>query len=415
MTPPLIVAIVDADGIGAHLPAALARHGARSIHVRSDAPNVHFSRRPADLDIEVVHRGDLVETATALRGHGVGFVVAGTESGVLLADALSAQLRTPGNGMTRPGARRDKHEMVQAVAAVGLATASSVVTDSLDELLTWAEQLGTWPVVLKPPASAASDHVLFCRSEAELRSAFAAVLGADDRYGRRNGAVIGQEFLAGEEYFVNTVSRGGSHHVVEVWRYQKRLVDGGRPMYDYEEPVAPDDPAVAVVSAYALAVLDALEIRNGAAHTEVMLTPDGPVLVESAARPGGSHEPAVVSGCLGTDQIDCLARAIVRPEELHAGRLPRYRPQAALRYVTLLSPTDGQMPSEEGLAPVRELESCLEVVLAAAPGSPVKRTVDLGTSPGYVYLTAATHGEVEEDYHRLRQLEESGLYRTPTH
>lgn len=410
MNAPLTVAIVDADGIGAFLPGALARYGTRAIHVRSDAPNVHFARRPVDLDVEVVHQGDLVRTATALRQQGVGFVVAGTESGVLLADALSAELGTPGNGMTRPAARRDKREMVAMVARAGLATAASIATGSVQELLDWAGRLGTWPVVLKPPASAGSDHVLFCHSPEEVREGFAAVLGAADRYGRRNTAVLGQQFLKGEEYFVNTVSRHGRHHVVEVWRYQKRLVDGSRPMYDYEEPVAPRHPAVALVTGYALAVLDALEVRNGAAHTEVMLTPSGPVLIESAARPGGSHEPAIVSRCLGTDQIDCLARAIVHPEDLLEGRLPQYRPRAALRYVTLLSPADGQVPSADRLAPVRALKTCVELVLSAEPGAPVRRTVDLGSSPGYLYLSAPDWADVEADYRGLRQLEEAGLY-----
>ena len=410
MTEPLTVAIVDADGIGAFLPGALARYGARSVHVRSDTPNIHFARRPADIEVEVVHRGDLAQTAAALREHGTGFVVAGTESGVLLADALSAELGTPGNGMTRPMARRDKYEMVAAVAEAGLATAATMATDSVDELLGWAGRLGTWPVVLKPPASAGSDHVLFCRSPQELREGFAAVLSAVDRYGRRNTAVVAQEYLEGEEYFVNTVSRDGVHHLVEVWRYQKRLVDGDRPMYDYEEPASPQDPAAAEVADYALAVLDALEVHNGAAHTEVMLTPSGPVLVESAARPGGSHEPAVVSRCLGTDQIDCLARAIAQPEDLLEGRLPRYRPGAALRYVTLISPIDGQVPATDCLAPVRALRTCIELVLSAEAGSLVRRTVDLGSSPGYLYLSAPEQAEVEADYHSLRRLEEAGLY-----
>jgi biotin carboxylase len=284
---PLTVAIVDADGIGAFLPGALARYGARAVHVRSDAPNIHFARRPADLEIEVVHQGDLARTAAALREHGVGFVVAGTESGVLLADALSVELGTPGNGMTRPVARRDKYEMVAAVAQAGLATAASMATDSVRELLDWAGRLGTWPAVRSSRRpGAGSDYVLFCRSPEELREGFASVLGAVDRYGCRNTAVVGQQFLEGEEYFVNTVSRNGVHHLVEVWRYQKRLVDGGRSMYDYEEPVAPQDPV----------------------------------------------------------------------------------------------------------------------------GAPARRTVDLGSSPGYLYLSAPEWAEVEADYRSLRQLEEAGLY-----
>ncbi|MEW2625162.1 ATP-grasp domain-containing protein [Streptomyces sp. NPDC048106] len=407
------VAVVDADGIGAHLPGALARQGLGCVVVRSDTPDAGFARDAGGAGPDVVHAGDLAATAAALRGRGVDFVVAGTESGVLLADALSAALGTPGNGMSRPAARRDKYAMARAVAAAGLATAASLVTGSPAELREWARQRGEWPVVLKPRASAGTDQVHFCHSVEQLDAAFAAISAATDRYGGRNTTVLAQQYLHGEEYFVNTVSRDGVHHVVEIWRYHKALIAGTVPMYDYEEPVPAEAPGVPEVAAYALAVLDALEIRNGAAHTEVMLTADGPVLVECAARPGGAHAPDVISRCLGTNQIDLLARVIARPGELTDGTLPRYRIGTPLRYVSLISHVDGVMPDAARLAPVRALPSFTELVLAAPEGSPVRPTVDLSSSPGYVYLSAPDAARIEADYRRLRELERTGLYTAP--
>ncbi|WP_328937119.1 ATP-grasp domain-containing protein [Streptomyces tauricus] len=411
------VAVVDADGMGAFLPAALAREGVRSVRVRSDAPNPHLSPRPdrsgcSGPSSEVTHRGDLTATADALRRCGVDFVVAGAESGVLLADALSAELRTPGHGMRRPSARRDKYEMACAVREYGLATAACLATDSADEVAAWAQGHGRWPVVLKPLASAGTDNVLFCRSEAELRAGVAAITAGRDRYGRRNHAVLVQEHLAGEEYFVNTVSSGGVHHVVEVWRYHKRPVDD-RPMYDHEEPVPPDDPVVGVLTAYTLRVLDALEIRNGAAHTEVIRTGRGPVLVECAARHGGSHTPSVVSRFLGTDQLACLARAVAHPEEAARGRLPRYHPRAHLRYVTLRAPRDGGPLSTERFAPVRALSTFVDMALTMPEGTVLPRTRDLASSPGYVYLGSADPARVAADHQRLRALEHGDLYGDP--
>ncbi|MEV5880313.1 ATP-grasp domain-containing protein [Streptomyces sp. NPDC052101] len=407
------VAVVDADGIGAHLPAALARQGLGCVVVRSDTPDAVFADGAGGAGADVVHTGDLPATAAALRERGVDFVVAGTESGVLLADALSAVLGTPGNGMSVPAARRDKYAMVRAVAAAGLATAASLVTDSPQELREWVGRHGQWPVVLKPRASAGTDQVHFCHSAEQLDAAFADISAATDRYGARNTTVLAQQYLHGEEFFVNTVSRGGAHHVVEVWRYHKALVAGTVPMYDYEEPVPPGEPAVRQVTAYALAVLDALEIRNGAAHTEVMLTASGPVLVECAARPGGAHAPEVVSRCLGTNQIDLLARVIARPGDLTDGTLPQYRIGTPLRYVSLISHVDGVIPDAARLAPVRALPSFTELVLTAPEGAAVRPTVDLGSSPGYVYLSARDAAQVEADYRRLRELERTGLYEAP--
>ncbi|MCI4061250.1 phosphoribosylglycinamide synthetase [Micromonospora sp. R77] len=405
-------AIVDACGIGVFLPAALARYDVDVVHVRSGTPDVHLPYPPGNFTHEIAHEGDLAATAERLRALGVEFVVPGTESGVLLAEALSAELGTPGNGMSRPRARRDKYEMVEAVREAGLPVARSIATGSVDELVDWAQDLGEWPVVVKPRSSAGTDNVAVCRTAGELREAAGRVLGSTDRYGARNDTLLGQQFLHGDEYFVNTVSRGGVHHVVEVWRYHKRQLDSGALMYDHEEPVPPDDPVVGPLVAYTLAVLDALEVRNSAAHTEVMLTKEGPVLVESAGRAGGSHVPAIVSRCLGTDQIDCLARAIARPEDLISGALPPYRLLNRLRYVTLINPRPGVAPAGERLDRIRSLDSFLELVLTAPEGAPIGPTVDLATSPGYLYLSSPDVGQVEADYQRLRRWEEADLYAT---
>lgn len=403
-------AIVDAYGIGRFLPAALRRYGVEPIHVRSQFPDVHLEYQPEDFTVDIQHDGNIEATATQLRKQQVDFVVAAMESGVLLADALSAALGTPGNGMTRPAARRNKYKMVQAVRDAGLAAADSFASPAADEIVAWAEARGEWPVVLKPVASAGMDNVHFCSSAGEIRTGHASILDATDRYGRHNETALAQEYLAGDEYFVNTVSRAGVHHIVEIWRYRKHQIDSTRSMVSNEHPVPSDDPAAKQVGGYALGVLDALEIHNGAAHTEIMLTANGPALVECGARLGGAHLPEIVSRCIGTNQVDLLAQAIARPEEVMASRLPAYRLLNHVRFLNLIVPSDGVIPSEEGWAPVKALDSFLALIVTQSAGKRIERTVDLASSPGSVYLSADDPTRIEADYARLRELERIGLY-----
>lgn len=405
-------AIVDAYGVGRYLAAALKRQGVGAVHVRSEFPDIHLAYRPEDFAVDLQHTGDLDRTARSLREHGVEMVVAGAESGVLLADALSDALGTPGNGMRRPLARRHKYEMVRAVREAGLATADSFASARAEEIVDWALARDRWPIVVKPVMSAGMDHVYFCHSEQDIRSAHAAVVQSRDRYARQNEVALAQEHLDGDEYFVNTVSRGGVHHVVEVWRYEKLLIDGTRSMVASERPVPLSDQAAAEVAAYAMSVLDALELQNGAGHTEVMLTARGPVLVECGARLGGAHVPEVVARCIGTDQVECLAIAIARPSEVIEGRLPGYTIRTAVRHLSLIMPGPGVVPQDdERWAQLRQLRSFSRMVLTQAAGKRIDRTVDLATSPGYVYLCSDDARQVEEDYRTIRKLEEGGLYR----
>lgn len=410
----MICAVVDAYGIARHLPETLRRYGVEPVHVRSQSPDIHLAYRPEDFGTDIEHRGDPAATARSLRDLGVDVVIAGAESGVLLADALSAALGTRGNGMTRPTVRRDKYLMAEAVAAAGLATAHTLRTDDPDRAVAWARGLGLRTVVLKPVASAGTDRVFFCDTDDEIRRAHALIMSGHDRYRSPDTTVLVQECLVGAEHFVNTVSVDGVHRTVEVWRYNKRPAPGGRSINDFDQPLPPGSPAYEALSAYTAQVLDALEVRNGAAHTEVMLTEAGPVLVESAARPGGAQLPHVVRACLGTDQLDCLAQSIAHPERVLDGTLRTSRIERYLRYVNLITPRDGVVPDHDGWAPVRALESYTDMVLTIPPGDPAPETVDLVTSAGYVYLTSSDPATIEKDYLRLRALESAGLYETHT-
>ena len=405
------VAIVDAYSTGRHLVAALHRHGMECVHVQSPNPDVHLTFNPDGFVDHVPYDGDVVATASALRTCGVSHVLAGTESGVELADRLSAELGTPGNGMGRPTARRNKYDMVLALRDAGLAHAASMVSSDAEEIITWAETTVGYPIVVKPVSSSGSDNVVACSSPDQVRAAHEKIMTSTDRHGMANTIVLAQEFLDGDEYYVNTVSRDGKHHTVEIWRYVKCRVLGGDFIYDYDEPLAPDDPVAKKLEFYTHHVLDALEIRNGAAHTEVMLTARGPVLVECAARLGGGQIPEITTRCFGVNQVDLFALSLADPDEFD--RLPTTAFQLLQhpRFVALINPRDnGVFPSHEKMAAVRALPSYAHAVLAHPEGHPLPRTVDVATWPGYVYLVSDDPAEVRADYQKLRHIEGDHLY-----
>ncbi|MET9953306.1 ATP-grasp domain-containing protein [Streptomyces sp. NPDC006339] len=405
------VAIVDCRSTGRYLPGALLRHGIECVHVHSEHPDVHMPFEADGFVDDIRHDGDLAATAAALRKHGVGHVIPGTESGVELADRLSAELGTPGNGMSRPSARRNKHDMVLALRDAGLDHAATVVSSDVDEILAWAETTAGYPVVLKPVASSSTDNVAACATPEQVREAHGTIMASTDRHGMANTVVLAQEFLDGDEYYVNTVSRAGRHHTVEIWRYHKRRVPGGDFIYDYDEPLAPDDPVARRLERYAHRVLDALEIHNGAAHTEIMLTARGPVLVECGARTGGGQVPEIITGCFGVNQVDLLALSVADPDAFDRLPTTAYRLLKHPRFVALINPRDdGVVPSHEAMAPVRALPSYAHTVMAHPAGHPLPRTVDVATWPGYVYLISDDPARVRADYDALRRIEGDFLY-----
>ncbi len=406
---PMICAIVDAYGAGRMLPAALRARGVDVVHLRSQFPDTRLEYRPADFAVDLRYSGDLAATVAALRELGVTEVVAAAESGVLLADEVAAALEVPGNALDRSLARRDKFAMQQVVVAAGLAAIQGFRSASAGEMVAWVEQRDEWPVVLKPVLSAGTDNVHICETTDQAVAAHNRIMASEDRYGRSNDVVLAQEFLDGTEHYVNTVSRDGQHRVIEVWRYHKRMIDG-RPVYDYEDLLALDEPGVPEIVDYARAVLDALGITDGAAHTEIMVTARGPVLLECGARLGGGQMPDLLDRCVGTDQVDSLAFSLADPKSFVAEAEYPYQLKSGLRCVNLISPAEGLVPAHRGWEPVRELGSFAAMVINHPPDTPLTRTVDMATCPGTVYLAANDLVALEEDYRTLRTLELNGLY-----
>jgi biotin carboxylase len=405
------VAIVDAYSAGRDLRPALHRHGTECVHVQSPNPDVHLVCDVDGFVGDIRHDGDVVATASALRKYEVSCVIAGTESGVELADQLSAELGTPGNGMSRPTARHNKYEMVLALRDAGLAHAATIVSSDAGDIIEWAETTVGYPIVLKPVASAGADNVRACSSPAQVRAAHEKIMTSADRYGIANSVVLAQEFLEGNEYFVNTVSRDCRHHTVEIWRYYKRRLPSGNIIYDYDEPLPPDDSVAKKVGSYTYQVLDALEIRNWASHTEVMLTARGPVLVECAARLGGGQILEINTRCLGINQVELLALAVAKPNEFNRLPMTTYQLLEHPRCVSLINSRDlGAAPSHEAMAAIRALASYAHTVMTHPEGQPLPRTIDVATQPGYVYLISDDPARIAADYQKLRQIERDYLY-----
>ncbi|WJV44773.1 ATP-grasp domain-containing protein [Streptomyces flavofungini] len=406
------VAIVDGYSTGATLARRLARAGADCVHVRSQPDIGAFLLRsfsPGDYVLDLGFTGDFTSLARELTHLRVARVVAGTETGVVLAETLASALGLPTNDPALVAARRDKSLMQQAVQAAGLATPQTTVARSARAAADWYAVWDLAEAVVKPLASAGTDGVTFCGSAEEVGQAATAVLGTVNLFGEPNDAVLVQERLRGTEYCVNTVSAGGEHHVAEIWRYTKRLGPSAAPIYDFQEPVDAAGTDGKVLVAYVREVLDALGITETPAHTEVMLTDRGPVLIETGARLGGGTGPDVVDAYLGVSQTALAVTATMDPASLHTRTTHDAGRQPVLRWVDFINHHPGPA-NPDALTKIAELPSVVAVFPGFAPRQYLAATTSLPTSPGFAYLAAPTSQELIEDYDTLRAWEREGIY-----
>lgn len=407
------VAVVDGHSTGRALVAGLRARGVRCLHVPS-APDLpeFYTRGFCASDYEEHFPAGLDPRALAheLARRGVERVLAGTEPGVTLADTLTHLMGLPGNEHTTLAARRDKEAMADAVARAGLAVPlGRTFTDAADAAA-WFVAASLEGAVVKPLNSAGTDNVRFCGTAEEVLEASRAILTSSNLYGEANRAALVQERLKGTEYYVNTVSHAGIHRVAEVWRYTKRIGPAGSPVYDYEEPVAGDDPEAAAVRAFVPPVLDALGVVSGAAHTEVMATSRGPVLIESGARLGGATVPWVVEKYSGLSQTSLLIETVLAPERLRDFDETAVAWSGAVRNVALINRAAGRVRSLAWADRIAALPTAVEVVHGLTPQTELAATTDLINSPGFVYLAAEDPRDIDRDYRAIRAMEQEALY-----
>ena len=399
------VGIVDPYSSGALLAPAFAQHSCEcvAVHSRREIPDLFRSSFVADDFVTVMDAEEgASSTAAELARLGVHHVLAGSEPGVELADELCEHLGLPANGRARRAARRDKYLMGEAVRSYGLRTPAQFHSAKLHELQAWARDGARWPVVAKPLRSVASDSVAVCRTDTELGRAHETILGRTNVLGGRNESVLVQEFLDGPEYVVDTVSHAGRHRVAALWRYH-RAPAGSAPgvFYDAIELLPYEGERQSLLFEYATGVLDALEIRYGPAHTEVIWDGDGPVLVETGARLSAGNNATISRLCGGPCALDLVVQACLEPERFLAAA-PAPRPTGTAMNCFLVPPEGVRVRERPPLDEIRRLESFHRLSIAAkARQHPVV---------GVVTLVHQDRRTVRDDLLRLRELERTVLY-----
>lgn len=361
---------------------------------------------PALFAAVIDHGADLDDTLRALAPHQPGHIVAGFESGVLLAEQLGERLGVPTNVPAHREARRDKFLMWETIRQAGLRTARHFRSERPEELLRWGREAGTWPLIAKPPSSVASDMIFCCENEGSLRHAAETILAKPNALGERNRAVVAQALLEGVEFVVDTVSVDGHHKVTAYWEYG-RPSEGAAPIgYDSMTLLPYGGRRQAALRAYAFRVLDALGIRFGPAHCELMWVDGEPVLMEVGARLSAGINAELSRICGGICQLDETVDAILAPEAFLGSLNQRATLQRRAANVFLHPQRPGTLRRVNHLDALATLPTLHSMSIQMTPGEPVRRVA------GRVTLVAAGMRALRRDMARVRRLERAGLFDT---
>jgi hypothetical protein len=187
----------------------------------------------------------------------------------------------------------------------------------------------------------------------------------------------------------------------------KELVKGAGRIYDRAELMELDGKVQDELRGYAAKALDALKIKYGPAHCEIMYTKKGPALIEMGARIDGSNVYSNQKRVQIFDrhQLELTVDAFCSPEQFlkRVGRPNKIIKRAFEVY--LQSDTEGTLKGFRHLDKIRGLPSYWEMHLKLAPGDKLKMTIDMSTMPGIVWLAHDDKAQLLSDYNTVRTLE----------
>jgi len=300
------VVLVHQEG---HYDPAIAQHCEQILHAPID-------NGPAILEVlKPLHDErpfDRVMTTTEPAAESTGFVV----------DALGL----PGVSEATARALKDKLLMRQLLEDHDLSPVRFRSVSSAEQAAGFAREVGG-RIVLKPVDGVASLHIHLAGNAEEAAAAFDALAAAGIT------EPIAEEYLEGQVVSVDSFSHEGRHLTIgySQYRMNDRFVE-----WEVSTPSRAAAPWLPELRALTVRLLDAVGLTEGPSHSEFVLTPNGPRVLESHARLAGSGAPELVRRAFGLDLnrmmltiplgIDQLPET--SPEPLQGAAVRFFTPQA---------------------------------------------------------------------------------------
>ncbi|MHC5174567.1 ATP-grasp domain-containing protein [Serratia rubidaea] len=394
------IVIIDALSTGNELAAAFMSRGCDVVHIWQD-----FSRQTRTQGfVETInYAGSLDDLIQQLGPYDIRYVIAGADSGIALADMLASAMGIPAaNDPETTDWRRNKYISQQKLAEKGIRSIRQCKASSAAELVSWAE-LNGYPVIVKPLNSGASDGVTLCESGEDVQRAAEQLLGKENLLGYVNDELLIQELIDGTQYFVNTLSWHGQHYVTDIWEQVRSRVSGGAYNFEGMHLIDAQETYARALATYTLEVLSALGVDYGAAHNEVILTAEGPVLIETNARlMGASINDVTFSACLGYTQVSLCAAMYLAPQDFidrYVGT--HYRMHAYVSEISFLFKRDGVLEAMPGKRAIERLPSFSNFFALPRPGQRVTRTADTKGLPGFAYLLHQDQSQLTRDFNQI--------------
>ncbi|MBJ7597430.1 MAG: carboxylate--amine ligase [Candidatus Nephthysia bennettiae] len=305
------------------------------------------------------------------------------------AAAIATDLQLPFHSPETVQLVQDKVRMRARLRERGVESVPCRAIDSMEALTLFYRETGP-PVILKPSRGWASTGISVVNSEENLAGAFRRTVQATP-FLVGPSPPMAERCFEGREFSVEAITHRGVHHVfavTEKFKDERTKVELGHLV-----PARITGREERLLIEHVRAALTALGVGFGPTHTEVILSSQGPVIVETHLRDGGDEIPRLVEDATGVDMADLFLRQVLGadigalPEFESRREGPRYTAGGAIRYIAL--DCDGILERIGGWDQVRALPGVRASMQLVPDGTALDGLNSSFARLGYVRVQAA--------------------------
>ncbi len=200
----------------------------------------------------------------------------------------------------------------------------------------------------------------------------------------RSGDVVVEEYMRGPEVSVETLSVDGECHIIQI---TDKLTTGAPHFVEmgHSQPTRLCSRTVEQIKWIAQAANRAVGITDGPSHTEIIVTEEGPKIVELGARLGGDCITThLVPLSTGVDMVECCIRIAL-------GEQPDFKPKfakgSAIRYFEQKA---GVVQRVDGVQDAEKIDGVQQVSIVHGVGESVTEITSSSARLGFVVAQAET-------------------------
>jgi biotin carboxylase len=380
-------------GAGRHQRRAIVRAQELGLRV------VAVDRNPDALGLAVADAGEAVDfqdvesVVEVGRRHAVdGVLTVSADRAVPVVAAVAEALGLPGIGTDAAHLMTNKIAMRRRFAEAGVPQPRFAAARDLREALAAAETVG-FPAVLKPADSGGQRGIFRLESVDDLNAHLHVAL-----HESAGGEVILERFYEGLELNGIVIARGGDATTLTLSDRLRPPGVGFGVGWIHVYPATIYGDTLEEAERVAAHATKALGLRDGIGFPQLLVTDEGVLAVEVAARIPGGQMSDLVRHAVGVDLVEIALRQALGEDVPDDVALPRFQQPLAIRFFTA---SPGPLPTGRvvrigALEPVLSAPGVVQADTYLQVGETIRPVRLDGDRRGYVIAVADTNLEALE-------------------